>query len=143
MEHIYYYNSLNYDFNRKFILLKMIKLWGFYMKYKYIILFCTIMILSISTVSAADNTTEDIQIDDTTGDLMDLQTLIYEDTSNYVNFTGNYLGDANNNSIVINKDITLDGNGFSIDYLSNKPMFKIQATNVIFKNMTIIRHNNC
>ena len=113
------------------------------MKYKYLILFCIVMILSISAVSAADNTTEDIQTDDASMDFADLQTLIDEDTSNYVNFTGNYLGDANNNSIVINKDITLDGNGFSIDYLSNKPMFKIQATNVIFKNMTIIRHNNC
>ena len=121
----------------------MTKLWGFLMKYKYLILFCIVMILSISAVSAADNTTEDIQTDDASMDFADLQTLIDEDTSNYVNFTGNYLGDANNNSIVINKDITLDGNGFSIDYLSNKPMFKIQATNVIFKNMTIIRHNNC
>ena len=87
------------------------------MKYKYIILFCTIMILSISTVSAADNTTVDIQIDDTTGDLMDLQTLIYEDTSNYVNLTGNYIGDSNNKTVVINKNITIDGNGYTIDYL--------------------------
>lgn len=112
------------------------------MKYKYIILFCTIMILSISTVSAADNTTEDIQIDDTTGDLTDLQTLIDEDTSNYVNLTGNYLGDANNNSIVINKDITIDGNGFSVDYLSNKPLFDLQADNITFYNLIIKRHNN-
>ena len=141
MEHNYYYNSLNYDFNRKFILLKMIKLWGFYMKYKYIILFCTIMILSISTVSAADNTTEDIQIDDTTGDLMDLQTLIYEDTSNYVNLTGNYVGDSNNKTVVINKNITIDGNGYTIDYLSNKPIFDIQASDILIKNLTIIRHN--
>ena len=141
MEHNYYYNSLNYDFNRKFILLKMIKLWGFYMKYKYIILFCTIMILSVSAVNAADNTTEDIQIDDTTGDLMDLQTLIYEDTSNYVNLTGNYVGDANNQTVVINKNITIDGNGYTIDYLSNKPIFDIQASDILIKNLTIIRHN--
>lgn len=111
------------------------------MKYKYIILFCTIMILSISAVSAAENTTEDIQIDDATGDLTDLQTLIDEDTSNYVNLTGNYLGDANNKTVVINKNITIDGNGYAVDYLSNKPLFDLQATNVTIKNLTILRHN--
>ena len=120
----------------------MIKLWGFYMKYKYIFLFCTIMILSISAVSAADNTTEDIQIDDTTGDLTDLQTLIDEDTSNYVNLTGNYVGDSNNKTVVINKNITIDGNGYAVDYLSNKPLFDLQADNITFYNLVIKRHNN-
>ena len=119
----------------------MTKLWGFLMKYKYLILFCTIMILSISTVSAADNTTVDIQIDDTTGDLMDLQTLIYEDTSNYVNLTGNYIGDSNNKTVVINKNITIDGNGYTVDYLSNKPLFDIQASNITIENLIIKRHN--
>ena len=112
------------------------------MKYKYIILFCTIMILSISAVSAADNTTEDIQIDDTTGDLTDLQTLIDEDTSNYVNLTGNYVGDSNNKTVVINKNITIDGNGYAVDYLSNKPLFDLQADNITFYNLVIKRHNN-
>ena len=112
------------------------------MKYKYIILFCTIMILSISVVSAADNTTEDIQIDDTTGDLTDLQTLIDEDTSNYVNLTGNYVGDSNNKTVVINKNITIDGNGYAVDYLSNKPLFDLQADNITFYNLVIKRHNN-
>ena len=121
------------------------------MKYKYIILFCTIMILSISTVSAADNTTEDIQIDDTTGDLMDLQTLIYEDTTGYVNLTNDYVGDANNKTVVINKNITIDGNGYAVDYLSNKPLFGLQADNIAFYNffyliihiwLIIKRHNN-
>ena len=112
------------------------------MKYKYIFLFCTIMILSISAVSAADNTTEDIQIDDTTGDLTDLQTLIDEDTSNYVNLTGNYVGDSNNKTVVINKNITIDGNGYAVDYLSNKPLFDLQADNIAFYNLIIKRHNN-
>ncbi|MEE1157079.1 MAG: carboxypeptidase-like regulatory domain-containing protein [Methanobrevibacter sp.] len=112
------------------------------MKYKYIFLFCTIMILSISAVSAADNTTEDIQIDDTIGDLTDLQTLIDEDTSNYVNLTGNYVGDSNNKTVVINKNITIDGNGYAVDYLSNKPLFDLQADNITFYNLVIKRHNN-
>lgn len=112
------------------------------MKYRYLILFCTIMILSISAVSAADNTTEDIQIDDTTGDLTDLQTLIDEDTSNYVNLTSNYVGDSNNKTVVINKNITIDGNGYAVDYLSNKPLFDIQADNITFYNLVIKRHNN-
>jgi len=95
------------------------------------------MILSISAVSAADNTTEDIQIDDTTGDLTDLQTLIDEDTSNYVNLTGNYVGDSNNKTVVINKNITIDGNGYAVDYLSNKPLFDLQAINITIENLMI------
>ena len=141
MKHNYYYNSLNYGFNRSFILLKMIKLWGFYMKYKYIIFFCIVMILSVSAVSAADNTTEDVQLNDATGDLTDLQTLIDEDTSNYVNLTSNYVGDFNNKTVVINKNITIDGNGYTVDYLSNKPLFDIQASNITIENLIIKRHN--
>ena len=120
----------------------MIKLWGFLMKYKYLILSCIILILSISVVSAADNATEDIVMDDSTQDLSDLQTLIDEDTRGYVNLTGDYIGDANNQTVVINKNITLDGNGYTVDYLSNKPMFDIQADNITIKNLNIIRHNN-
>ena len=112
------------------------------MKYKHLVFYCIILILSISVVSAADNTTEDIQIDDTTGDLTDLQTLIDEDTSNYVNLTGNYVGDSNNKTVVINKNITIDGNGYAVDYLSNKPLFDLQADNITFYNLVIKRHNN-
>jgi hypothetical protein len=50
------------------------------------------MIISVSAVSVADNTTEDVQLNDTTGDLTDLQTLIDEDGSNYINLTSNYVG---------------------------------------------------
>ena len=100
------------------------------------------MILSISAVSAADNTTEDVQIDDATGDLTDLQTLIDEDSSNYVNLTSNYVGDFNNKTVVINKNITIDGNGYAVDYLSNKPLFDLQADNITFYNLVIKRHNN-
>ncbi len=112
------------------------------MKYKHLVFYCIILILSISVVSAADNTTEDIQIDDATGDLTDLQTLIDEDTSSYVNLTNDYVGDANNQTVVINKNITIDGNGFSVDYLSNKPLFDLQADNITFINLIIKRHSN-
>lgn len=111
------------------------------MKYKYIIFFCIIMILSVSAVSAADNNTEDVQLNDATGDLTDLQTLIDEDTSNYVNLTSNYVGDFNNKTVVINKNITIDGNGYTVDYLCNKPLFDIQASNITIENLIIKRHN--
>ena len=111
------------------------------MKYKYLILFCTIMILSISTVSATENTTEDIQIDDATGDLMDLENLINEETNDTVYLSHDYVGDSNNKTVVINKNITINGNGFSVDYLSNLPIFDIEASNVIITNMTVIRHH--
>jgi len=111
------------------------------MKYRYFILFCTIMILSISTVSAADNTTENIQIDDTTGDLTDLQTLIDEDTRGYVNLTGNYVGDANNKTVVINKNITIDGKGHTLEYFGNNTLIDVQSGNTLLKNMTIIRYS--
>ncbi len=56
MEHNYYYNSLNYGFNRKFILLKMIKLWGFYMKYKYyLLLMVTVILLFSAGIYAISN----------------------------------------------------------------------------------------
>ena len=112
------------------------------MKYRYLILFCTIMILSISIVSAADNTTENIQIDDTTGDLTDLQTLIDEDTSGHVNLTGNYVGDYNNKTVVINKPIAINGNGYAVDYFSTLPIFHIKSENTTISNITLIRHNS-
>ncbi|WP_296887118.1 hypothetical protein [uncultured Methanobrevibacter sp.] len=112
------------------------------MKYKYIILFCTIMILSVSAVSAAENTTGDIQIDDATGDLMDLENLINEETNDTVYLSHDYVGDSNNKTVVINKNITINGNGFSVDYLSNLPIFDIEASNVSIINMTIVRHHS-
>ena len=112
------------------------------MKYKYLILFCIIMILSISAVSAADNTTEDVQIDDATGDLTDLENLINEETNDTLYLSQDYVGDSNNKTVVINKNITINGNGFSVDYLSNLPIFDIEASNVIITNITIIRHHS-
>lgn len=119
----------------------MIELWGFLMKYKHLIFYCIILILSISVVSATDNATEDIIINDNTQDLGDFQTLIDEDASGYVNLTNDYVGDANNQTVVINKNITIDGNGYTVDYLSNKPLFDLQADNITIKNLNIIRHN--
>ena len=100
------------------------------------------MILSISIVSAADNTAENIQIDDTTGDLTDLQTLIDEDTSGHVNLTGNYVGDYNNKTVVINKPIAINGNGYAVDYFSTLPIFHIKSENTTISNITLIRHNS-
>ena len=111
------------------------------MKYKYL-LFCIIMVLSISAVSATDNTTEDVQIDDTTGDLTDLENLINEETNDTVYLSHDYVGDSNNKTVVIDKNITIDGNGFSVDYLSNLPIFDIEANNVSIINMTIVRHHS-
>lgn len=112
------------------------------MKYKYLILFCILMIFSISAVSAADNTTEDIQIDGVTGDLTDLQKVIDEETSDTLYLKNDYVGDSNNKTLVIDKNITLDGNGFSVDYLSNLPIFDIEASNVKIINITVIRHHS-
>lgn len=112
------------------------------MKYKYLLFFCILMILSISVVSAADNASENIQSDDSNGDLTDLQNLIDEDTNGTVTLTKDYVGNSNNSTILINKNITLDGNGFIIDYLSNEPIFDIQATNVTLNNLNVIRHHS-
>ncbi len=100
------------------------------------------MILSVSAVSAAENTTGDIQIDDATGDLMDLENLINEETNDTVYLSHDYVGDSNNKTVVINKNITINGNGFSVDYLSNLPIFDIEASNVSIINMTIVRHHS-
>ena len=111
------------------------------MKYKYLFFCCIIMILSISAVSGADNVTQDILADDSAGDLSDLQNSVDEDNTNYIRLTNDYFGDSNNETVVINKSIAIDGKGHTIDYYSNKPLFDIQAPNVIFSNEEIVRHN--
>ena len=110
------------------------------MKYKYLLFFCIVIILSISAVSAADNTSENIQTVDSTGDLTDLQNLINE-ANDTVTLKKNYVGDFNNKTIVINKNITINGNGFYIDYLSNRHIFDIQSSNVTLNNLKVIRHH--
>ena len=78
---------------------------------------------------------------DNPADLTDMQNLINEETSDTFTLLNDYVGDFNNKTVVIDKNITIDGNGFSVDYLSNKPIFDIQATNVTIKNLNILRHN--
>lgn len=112
-----------------------------FMKYKYLFFCCIIMILSISAVSGADNVTQDILADDSAGDLSDLQNSVDEDNTNYIRLTNDYFWDSNNETVVINKSIAIDGKGHTIDYYSNKPLFDIQAPNVIFSNEEIVRHN--
>lgn len=124
----------------KFYFFIIFVLGGFLMKYKYLLFFCIIVIFSISAVSAADNTTENIQSDDATFDLTDLQNLI-DETNDTVTLKNYYVGDYNNKTVVINKNITLDGNGFSIDYKSNRPIFDIKASNVTIINLNVIRHH--
>ena len=78
---------------------------------------------------------------DNPADLTDMQNLINEETSDTFTLLNDYVGDFNNKTVVIDKNITIDGNGFSVDYLSNKPIFYIQATNITIKNLNMLRHN--
>ena len=111
------------------------------MKYKYLVFFCIMMILFISAVSAADNTTGDVQMSDATGDLADLENLINEEKNDTFFLKNDFVGDSNNKTIVINKNITINGNGHSVDYLSNLPIFDIEASNITITNIRIIRHH--
>lgn len=139
------------------------------MKYKYLVLFCFIIILSVSAVSAADNTTENIQLNDATGDLTDLQTLnqnesittsenVYEiDESNYDQFfdsdsgriTGNIsngdeirLGNLTDKKFTIDKTITIMPIS-SDDCLINSMINLIQGSDKsIVKGIKIINNEN-
>ncbi len=118
-----------------FIQLNFKKLLMFFM-----IVFLFLNVCAVSAVSATENTTENIQSDDATYDLTDLQNLI-DETNDTVTLKNYYVGDYNNKTVVINKNITLNGNGFSIDYKSNRPIFDIQASNVTIINLNVIRHH--
>lgn len=132
------------------------------MKYKKIIVLAIFLVslLAVSVVSAADNlegnctlpnfNQEDIiQVNDnelinlskgsSVGTLSDLANDI-EKSDNYLNLTKNYICSDNQDSeyvggIRINKQITIDGKGFTINGNNQSTLFWITSNDVVLKNI--------
>ena len=101
-----------------------------------ILLFLIIIFISLNTVSSAD---DNIFLNESSSNLAD--SLSFKDLNksiaenNQVTFNKSYVYnslDGNfSDGIAINKSITIDGKGYSIDAKNNGRIFNISASNVI------------
>ena len=136
---------------------------GFHIRLKSKVIFISLVImilLSISLVSAADNnlnnnlTHEDnsklqntysnhILGDENSGSFTDLQDNV-SSASNTLNLNRNYTYNSTIDAsisvegIKINKSLTIDGNGYTIDANNFGRIFNINASDVILKNIIFI-----
>ena len=135
------------------------------MRYKKIMLLAIFLIslLAVGAVSAADNTTEDNMIgEDPNADLespntddvltADEQTFthlnqaINENNNSEIYLYSNYKyspgDDSFKEGIVINRDVTIYGNGHTINGSGQACIFKVSNNNVVFYNITFTKGNN-
>ena len=103
------------------------------------------LILSVGAVSANDDISEnEIAISDSDvigASFSDLQTIINEDTSGAINLTEDYAFGSSDESIFINKEITINGNGHIINANGASSVFNITGSNVVLNNLTITNIN--
>ncbi|WP_407381262.1 hypothetical protein [Methanobrevibacter sp.] len=103
------------------------------------------LILSVGAVSANDDISEnEIAISDSDvigASFSDLQTIINEDTSGEINLTEDYAFGSSDESIFINKEITINGNGHIINANGASSVFNITGSNVVLNNLTITNIN--
>lgn len=119
------------------------------MKLKMLLLFGVILFISISSINAADNSTLDDNniLSDSDGTFTDLSELINGDET-VINLDKNYKyvsGDSvSSDGITINKAITINGNGCTIDASGSVRIFQITSPNVVLNNITFINgfHEN-
>lgn len=120
---------------------------------KFLMIFCfLIMILSLTTVSAnennqtsilkiSDNSTDEIiDVDETpkAASFDELEKDIF-DASDTLVLNKDYENSGNCHSIIlINKTLTVEGNGFSIKSTSSYGIFNITADDVVFSNIVFI-----
>ena len=113
------------------------------------------IIIAISAASAAENATEDIVTVDTNnnneinidnanndeleyGTYTELNDAIHNATSGdtiYLNDDFTFTSGYTSSGIKIDKEITIDGNGYTIDAKNNCRIFQITAKNVVLKNI--------
>ncbi|MDO5860807.1 S-layer family protein [Methanobrevibacter sp.] len=143
---------------------------------KLVVILLFVCLFTISSVSAAENITDDtISINDIndniisdTNENQDInkineETILTEDSLNEngtfadlaneistagstLNLTKNYVYDTANdtvfkNGININKEITINGNGFTIDGSKTARIFNITSNNIVLNNLTLINTN--
>ncbi len=107
-----------------------------------------ISLLSLSAVSAQNTTGTDNLEDNTDSDVLttsdslsNLQTLINNDETGKIDLTSDYNYSNSDSSVIINKTITINGNGHTIDVNSKCNLFNITASNIILNNLNIINFN--
>lgn len=79
----------------------------------------------------------------TVGNFSSLQKIINDDETGTVELNQNYAFDSENdssliNGIIINKNITLDGKGHTIDAKNSARIFKLNANDITLKNITFV-----
>ncbi len=135
------------------------------MKFKLIIIVAlAVLIISIGTVSADENTTHDetLKLDSTPGEIQGIDTndtvsigeeATFTDLQNTINSAAPednitleedyvYNTGFSTGGVSITKSLTIDGNGHTIDTDSQSRAFTIAADNVVLKNLQIIGSGN-
>ena len=132
------------------------------MRYKKIIILTILLVslLAVSAVSAAENATEDIGVEETTNDVSidENQVILKEnnvgtftdltkdiaDAKGTLNLNRNYAytdSDSDyKNGITIDKKITINGNGYAINGNNQVRAFGVDASDVILNNINFV---NC
>ena len=108
---------------------------------KFLILIGFIFIISIAGVSASDdlNQSEILQTDG--GTFADLQNMIDNASEgSTINLENDYVCDSSD-SITINKDLTINGNGFTIDGNGKVRIMDIGKSTVVLNNINFINGN--
>ena len=135
------------------------------MKFKLIIMVAlAVLIISIGTVSADENTTHDetLKLDSAPGEIEGIpindsvliagedsftslqNTINSADPEDTITLGSDYTYDEgfSTNGVSITKSLTIDGNGHTIDTDSQSRAFTIAADNVVLKNLQIIGSGN-
>lgn len=123
-------------------------IWGKIMKRKFLVLLCLIVfIVPMAAVSAADNSNQTIFSDTSimgnadSGTFTELQDKINNaDDGSTITLENNYTYDNSfkGEFISITKNITVDGNGYTIDAKNASGIFNISATNVVLNNIIFV-----
>ena len=120
-----------------------------------IIAMLLVMALGLTAVSAADNATEDVAIaDDSIADelaitedemltatptISDLNNAINNNSDSEITLHSDYTYSGSDSGlkygIEITRDLTIDGNGYTLDGGGHMRMFHVKSGNVIFKNI--------
>ena len=135
------------------------------MKFKLIIIVAlAVLIITIGTVSADENTTHDetLKLDSTPCEIQGIDTndsvltvgedsftslqntINSADPEDTITLDSDYTYDEgfSTNGVSITKSLTIDGNGHTIDTYSQSRAFTIAADNVVLKNLQIIGSGN-
>ena len=113
---------------------------------KGVFILIILFFVSIACVSASDdlNATDSLSISDSeeiisSGDFSQLQNLInVAGEGDTISLASDYVGGG---EINVNKQLTIDGNGHSIDASHASRIFIINADNVVLKNLRLLNAN--